>query len=167
MSGRTERERTAFVGMTLALGSLAMLFASLLFSYAVVRYHASVWPPEGVARLPRALPAFGTLVLVASSLVLLRKTRGALAAAIALGTLFLCVQLAVWVPLWRSGLTIASGVYGSVFYALSGVHALLAVAGLGALGASLGDIAWRRPSAMLWHFVVLAWVVCFVAVYMV
>jgi cytochrome c oxidase subunit 3 len=156
------RRRTSFVGTALMLGSWAMLFASLFFAYAVVRYHAAAWPPEGATPLPRALPFVNTLVLLASSVLL---ARGARRPAMALGAGFLGLQFAVWIPLWRAGFTLASGIYGSVFYALTAFHALHVLAGLGAL-ALTARAEGRRAAAMFWHFVDAVWVVMFVAVYL-
>jgi cytochrome c oxidase subunit 3 len=179
--------RTSFVGMVMALASWTMMFGSLFFAYAVLRLKAGTWPPEGIEPLPRLLPFVNTLVLLVSSAVLARGVRraadarigallGALRTTLALGSLFLVLQLAVWIPLWRSGFRIDSGVYGSIFYGLTVFHALHVLAGLVALallvpGARAGR--WRsgaqsrvRVSAMFWHFVDAVWVVMFVAVYL-
>lgn len=173
----------------MALASWTMLFVALFFSYAVLRLHAATWPPDGLAPLPKALPFLNTLVLLASSVFLHRGTRpasqekpGALRRALlgtmALGGLFLALQLAVWIPLWRSGFRIDNtGPYGSIFYGLTVFHALHVLAGLLALafllpgafsgrGAS-GRSSAVRASAMFWHFVDVVWVVMFVAVYLV
>lgn len=184
---REESRRTSFVGMVMALASWSMMFGSLFFAYAILRLKAGTWPPEGVEALPRLLPFVNTLVLLASSIVLARGLRpvsearpgallGALKATLALGSLFLVLQLAVWIPLWRSGFTIASGVYGSIFYGLTVFHALHVLAGLVALlvlvpGAKSGRFrsgvqSRVRVSAMFWHFVDAVWVVMFVAVYL-
>jgi cytochrome c oxidase subunit III len=162
-----ESRRTSVVGMFMAL--------------------AGTWPPDGVASLPRLLPFVNTLVLLLSSVVLHRGVRreadarigallGALKATLALGSLFLVLQLAVWIPLWRSGFRIDSGVYGSIFYGLTVFHALHVLAGLVALlvlvpGARRGRLrsgaqSRVRVSAMFWHFVDAVWVVMFVAVYL-
>ena len=179
--------KTTFVGMVMALGSWSMLFGALFFAYAILRLRAGTWPPMGVEPLPRLLPSFNTLVLLASSVVLAHGLRpasesriGALAsslrATLALGSLFLLLQLAVWIPLWQSGFRIDSGVYGSVFYFLTVFHALHVLAGLVALavllpGARAGR--WRsgaqgrvKATALFWHFVDAVWVVMFVAVYL-
>jgi cytochrome c oxidase subunit 3 len=184
---RDESRRTSFVGMVMALASWSMMFGSLFFAYAILRLKAGTWPPEGVEPLPRLLPFVNTLILLASSAALARglgpasETRpgallGALKTTLALGLLFLVLQLAVWIPLWRSGFRIDSGVYGSIFYGLTVFHALHVLAGLVALlvlvpGARSGR--WRsgaqsrvRVSAMFWHFVDAVWVVMFVAVYL-
>ncbi len=182
-----EGRRTSFVGMVMALGSWTMLFASLLFAYAVLRLRAASWPPDGVARLPRILPGVNTLVLVMSSVALsfgvkprTRERQGTLARSLGLtlglGSLFLALQLAVWIPLWRGGFTIASGVYGSVFYGLTTFHALHVVAGLIALAVLLpkarrgvyvsGRQSPVRLTAMFWHFMDAVWVVMYVTIYL-
>jgi cytochrome c oxidase subunit 3 len=175
--------------MVMALASWTMLFVALFFSYAVLRLNAATWPPDGLAPLPKALPFLNTLVLLASSLLLHRGTRpeseekpGTLRRAIlgtmALGGLFLALQLAVWIPLWQSGFRIDNtGPYGSIFYGLTVFHALHVLAGLLALALLLpGAFSGRhtsgrsssvRLSAMFWHFVDVVWVVMFVAVYLV
>ncbi len=184
---REDSRRTSFVGMVMALASWSMMFGSLFFAYAILRLKSGTWPPDGVAPLPRLLPLANTLVLLFSSYVLHRGVRreadarpgtlfGALKATLALGALFLVLQLAVWVPLWRTGFTIASGVYGSIFYGLTVFHALHVLAGLGVLlvlvpGARSGRLrsgaqSRVRVSAMFWHFVDAVWVVMFVAVYL-
>ena len=183
-----ESRRTSFVGMVMALASWTMLFASLFFAYAVLRLRAPVWPPDGLAPLPRLLPAINTLVLLASSVALRFGTRPeaeeksgallrALRATIALGALFLLLQLAVWVPLWRSGFTIGSGIYGSIFYGLTTLHALHVLAGLVALaclvpGARRGVYVSGRQNAvrltaMFWDYMDVIWVLMFVAIYLI
>lgn len=183
-----ERRRTSFVGMLMALASWTMLFASLFFAYAVLRLRADSWPPDGALPLPKLLPGLNTLVLLASSVALRFGTRpeaerkpgslvSALKAAIALGALFLALQLAVWVPLWRSGFTIASGIYGSIFYGLTALHALHVAAGLVALaclvpGALRGAYVSGRQNAvrltaMFWDYMDAIWVLMFVTIYLI
>ncbi|MCM3877945.1 MAG: heme-copper oxidase subunit III [Thermoanaerobaculia bacterium] len=186
--GAEESRRTSFVGMVMALASWTMLFVALFFSYAVLRLNAATWPPDGLAPLPKALPFLNTVVLLASSVTLHRGARpesekrpGALRRALvgtmALGSLFLALQLAVWIPLWQRGFRIDNtGSYGSIFYGLTVFHALHVLAGLVALavllpGAFAGRLVSGRSSAvrlpaMFWHFVDAVWAVMFVAVYL-
>jgi cytochrome c oxidase subunit 3 len=180
--------RTSFVGMVIALASWTMLFASLFFAYAVLRLRATTWPPDGLTPLPRLLPAINTLVLLVSSAALRSGTRpeaeetpgallGALNTTIALGALFLALQFAVWIPLWRSGFTIASGTYGSIFFGLTTLHAVHVLAGLVAL-ACLVPRARRgayvsgrqnavRLTAMFWDYMDVIWVLMFVTIYLI
>ena len=181
-----ESRKTHFIGMVMALASWSMLFASLFFAYAVLRMAASTWPPPGNEPLPRALPAANTALMILSSVVLWLgadpkrerpgRLRRALGATIALGALFLALQMVVWVPLWREGFTFASGVYASLFYGLTTFHAVHVLAGLVALVwlfAHTKDgryVSSRqnpvRLTAMFWHFVDLVWVLMFVVVYL-
>jgi len=182
-----DRRKTTFVGMLMALASWTMLFASLFFAYAVLRLKAPTWPPDGAAPLPKLLPAFNTFLMILSSFVLHRGVKAgseqrrqllrSLAGTIGLGTLFLVLQLAVWVPLWRSGFRIDSGIYGSIFYGLTVFHALHVLAGLIALAVVAlqarrglvpsGRRNAVRMTAMFWHFVDVVWVLLFVVVYLV
>ncbi len=73
--------------------------------------------------------------------------RRALLGTLALGSLFLALQLAVWVPLWRSGFRIDTGTYGSIFYSLTVFHAVHVLAGLVALAVLLpGALSGRLVS---------------------
>jgi cytochrome c oxidase subunit 3 len=182
-----ESRRTSFVGMLMALASWTMLFVALFFAYAVLRLRAPAWPPDGLQPLPKVLPFLNTLVLLTSSVVLHfgvhpeaeerpGALRRALLGTLALGSLFLALQLAVWVPLWRSGFRIDTGTYGSIFYSLTVFHAVHVLAGLVALAVLLpgafsgrlvsGRASTVRLSAMFWHFVDAVWVVMFVTVYL-
>jgi len=181
-----ESRKTHFVGMVMALASWSMLFASLFFAYAVLRMSSATWPPNGAARLPVGLPAANTAVLLLSSVVLARgvsprrEKAGRLASSVLatalLGSLFLALQLVVWVPLWTRGFRMDSGIYASLFYGLTVFHAVHVLAGLVALawllkGARSGRwVSGRqnpvRLTAMFWHFVDAVWVLMFVVVYL-
>jgi cytochrome c oxidase subunit 3 len=157
----------ASVGMAVFLGALAMLFAALLLAYAVLRAQATAWPPPGAGPLPRLLLSVNTLVLVAASLAL-RARRGGVA--LALGTAFLALQAVAWQRAVGAGLGPASGAYGSVFFALSGFHALHVLGGIAALGAVLLARGARaapeglRLVARYWDFMLVVWLVVYAAV---
>lgn len=180
-------ERTlAYAGMVIFLGSWAMLFAALFFSYAVLRVSASIWPTPGFVRLPLGIPGINTLLLLASSRTLavalgrlkggeLRACRNELLRTIALGVAFVALQHAVWIDLWSSGLRLDSGAYGGTFYVLTVFHILHVLVGLGLLTRVVVPLMRRVPTApkrsaamltaMFWHFVDAVWLVTFVAVY--
>jgi cytochrome c oxidase subunit 3 len=163
-----------------------MMFASLFFAYAVLRARATAWPPPTVDPLPVFLPGIATLVIGLSSLTLeiglgraRQKRRPGLlpflCASIALGALFVAVQIHVWTSLWQDGLRPSSGTYGSVFYLLTVFHFLHVLVGLGLLGglvphALRGDTtpARRVPAkliGMFWHFVAGVWVAIYLSLY--
>ena len=181
---RVREETTAELGMLIFLGSWAMLFAGLFFAYGLVRTGAHGWPPKGLPRLPLALPALNSAVILGSSALLqwglVRLRRGQRAAtmifgAFLLGVAFLALQCVVWVRLWHEGLLPTGGAYPSVFYGLTVFHALHVLVGLFALAAlALGAArgiynAGRhlpvRLWAMYWHFVGAAWIILFTTVY--
>ncbi len=179
---RDPGEVTSWLGMVVFLGSWAMMFAGLFFAYGLVRARAPAWPPLDQPALPLLLPGLNTAVIAASSAALaaagraLRlRRRGAalLALAAGLGALFLLLQLAVWVALWRQGLVPSGGPYPSVFYGLTALHALHVLVGVVAL-ARLALRARRAPGvsalpvrlwSMYWHFVGVVWLVLYATVY--
>jgi len=187
--GRTAaaRDVDATIGMTILLGAWVMLFAALFLAYGVVRVQANEWPPFGAPRLPRGVPALNTLLLIASSLLLRRglaRARGggassvatAAAAAALLGAGFLGAQLAVWRVMLARGLFPSSGVYGSVFFALTGFHALHVLGGVVAISVLAVQAARARRrgraplralrlTALYWDFVAIVWVAMYLAVY--
>ena len=148
-----DRDVTATVGMIVFLGSWAVMFGALFFTFAAVRVRSAEWPPEGLPRLPLLLPTIAT-GLLALSIV----TRRGLT--IALGAAFLVLQGLVWRDAWQSGLRLDHGPYGAYFYLLTVFHAAHALVGLGLL-------AWvrGRNPVLFWHFVGGAWLCTYLLVY--
>ena len=181
-----ERTKTALVGMIIFLASWAMMFGALFYSYALLRIHSPVWPPEGVLDLPIMLPMLNTAVLLGSSLALqrgidhMRDKQPAqllrwLLVTIALGLGFVGLQGLVSFQLWHDGLLPSSGGYGSIFYFLTAFHGLHVLVGLAFLcsllpGARRQAYTLRhhlpvRIVSMFWHFVDTVWLLIFLLVY--
>jgi cytochrome c oxidase subunit 3 len=181
-------EATAYLGMVVFLGSWAMMFGSLFFAYGMVRARAVAWPPPDLPELPLLVPGINTAILALSSILLqlaiwsLRRGKVALlgpgiGCSLALGSLFLALQVLTWKSLYTEGLTPQGGPYPSVFYALTCFHALHVVVGIVALawlcrGAFVGKYSAARflPVrlwTMYWHFVGVVWAAMFVAVYVI
>ena len=75
-------------------------------------------------------------------------------------------QIAVWRSLVLAGAGPASGIYGSVFFAISGFHALHVAGGIIALAFAAGRGATPGrlgATALYWDFVLAVWLVFFVA----
>ncbi len=176
------RELGPYVGMLVFLVAWGMCFASLFFAYSVLRISEVSWPPPGVPRLPLAVPLFNTVVLAISSytfhrgLVAVRGNRSLsvwLGVTWLLGTLFLALQIWVWLGVERAGLRWDSSKYGSVFYSLTVFHALHVLSGLVVivylmLRARRYTSARHtavRMGAMFWHFVDAVWALMFLTVY--
>jgi cytochrome c oxidase subunit 3 len=164
---------TGSVGMVVFLGACAMLFAALLFAYAVVRSQASAWPPPGTPPFPRGAAAANGLLLIAAGFALRRSRRRGpawAAGALGLGTLFLLMQVTLWGRLVASHLGPGSGALGDTFFALSAFHALHVLGGLIAITLLLRragpDVLPRRLQLATTYldFVAVVWVVIFVAV---
>lgn len=184
---RAKEDFTSSLGMIIALGSWAMMFGALFFIYFGTRARATVWPPIGQLPLPVALPALNTVVLLASSVALsrgiaalARGQRRALApwvgGALGLGVAFIGLQLVVWRDLWLRGLLPSNGVYASLFYGLTVLHALHVAAGVLVLLVVLfralrgvyteHNVVRVRMAAMFWHFVDAVWILMFLSLYL-
>ena len=172
----------ATFGLGLALIGIVTIFAIFLLAWFLLRRSV----PEAPAALSTAPPALwlATACLLSSSLLLQsavdRSTddvRGAarrsLGWSIALGGGFLLAQAWLWTRLWTEGFLPSTGGYGSVFYALTGLHAVHVLAGLSVLawlwlrtrsaeGLRPGRL---RLGALYWHAMGGIWVVLFLTLY--
>ena len=180
------------LGMLLFIASETMFFAGLFAAYAALRADQPRWPPAGTPATSLVLPAVLTVVLMASSVTqhLAAHTsdggvrRRWLSRTIALGALFLAGQAWEWSQLRADGLTVATNVYGTVFFLLTGAHGLHVVGGLvmlggtrarlagaGSPGAGIpgagppGDGARMAAVTYYWHFVDAVWLVVFATLY--
>jgi len=167
------------------IGAEVMFFSGLISAYFVLRMGAAQWPPPLQPRLPILVTGLNTLVLLGSSVAMVRALRArgdhvrlvrGLALTGALGVVFLLVQGYEWARLVSYGFTVTSGAYGVTFYTLIGVHGLhvlgaLAWLAIVLLGARRGRFieppaTGLRACGMYWHFVVALWPILYVTVYL-
>ena len=153
------RQIDGMVGLAIFLGATAMLFAAMLFAYAVVRAQAPAWPPPGTPPFPRGAAGACGLLLIAASLSL---RAGRARVALVLGAAFLTAQAALWRHLVAVHLGPGTGALGDVFVALTAFHALHVLGGLVALVATGGRPL--RALTLYWDFVLVVWAVLYVAV---
>ena len=155
-------EPVARFGMWVFLVTDAMSFGALLCVYAVERARAERWP-DVAARLNLPLAAVATLLLLASSLTLLRGKR---AATLALGVAFVGAQAFEYATLARHGVRFSADAAASIFFAATGWHGLHVVAGLIALACARRDEIAAGSPALFWQFVDAVWIVLFTAFYL-
>ena len=169
------------LGMVFFIGSWSMAFGTLFLSFLVLRQRIQVWPPADVALPSTSIAALGVLVLVASSAALHRavtrmRERGAgylsaWCAGLVLGLVFAGLQTWLWYDLMAAGRTQSSGLYETLFYGLTWIHAAHVLAGLlTLLWALVGLVRGRygphrfssvSNAAIFWHFVGVVWLVLF------
>jgi heme/copper-type cytochrome/quinol oxidase subunit 3 len=175
-------------------GTLVFLLAGIMFfggmvgALLVLKYGGPVWPAPGMPGLPTGLAGFNTLVIIGSSLALIRATRALRAldasalkhwvmAAAILGATFLALQIVQWSTLMTGGLSFTGTTYGSTFYLLTGAHAAHAVVGvvwllIVALRQRQPWVSDRRQRgievcALYWHFVGVVWIGLYVVLYLI
>ncbi|MGH3112672.1 MAG: cytochrome c oxidase subunit 3 [Gaiellaceae bacterium] len=160
-------------GMVWLVATEATLFGVFFASYYYLRFQAPVWPPEGIPEPKILAPSYSAGILVASSvpMALAASARGrrsrrlgtaCLAVAFVLGSVFLWLQAAAYGKLVDEHVP-QDGAYSSLFYLITGAHAVHVFAGLAlVLGTLL--VVWtgvygRRSriavsaTALYWHFV--------------
>ncbi len=179
--------RTNVLGMLVFIASEAVLFLTLIVTFALARTGYPEWPPPDQPMLPVMVSFINTLVLLGSGgamfgawrsmrLGRLLSCRRRLTAATLLGILFLVVQGVEWGRLIDFGLEVNQNLYGAVFYVIIGMHALhvfIAVLVLLYVLRRTCREAYTREEhdgltmgGLFWGFVVLIWPVLFTFVYL-
>jgi len=189
----TQRVQKALMyGMLLFLISEAMLFFPFFWAF----FHGAlspaisiggVWPPVGIKDIEVLdafmLPLVNTIVLLSSGVALVSAHRGIVSGhkAVVLNMLYLAISLGIffsWLQFIEYGLTkfsISDGLYGSVFFMLTGLHGFHVIVGTTLLLISY----WRviantfstnhhigfETAAWYWHFVDIVWLFVFAFVY--
>ena len=177
---------TVMVGMLLFIASEVMFFGGLFATYFNAR--ASVapepWEPPPGGELDMALAAVLTAILISSSFTMqfgvwairrgdAGKLRMWTGITLVLGVLFLAGQLYDYSQL---GFGIADGVFGTVFYTLTGFHGAHVFGGAVGLTIILaramqGQFSGRNHIAVeavsiYWHFVDVVWIAVFSTIYL-
>ncbi|MDD0854517.1 cytochrome c oxidase subunit 3 [Halobacteriovorax sp. GB3] len=191
MVARTEirnlegRKMVSSIGMIVLLVSFSMLFATLLLGYAIYRLTSDVWPPMGMQRVPLFLPTVSTFIIAVSSLSLwkfekefeLKKEQILLPlylVTLTLGAAFMGVQFKLWASMKAMGLYVEAGIFPSLFYTLTWIHAAHIVAGL--LGLLLMIPAIIKQDfdekatlvanvSKFWHFLGIVWFLMYVVMF--
>jgi len=178
-----EKDNLGF-GFPLFLLSESIVFVSFFVTYTILRLKNPAWFPPGVEGLDIPRAGINTLILVASSGVILLAERAIkrhhliqfrrlwlLTAG--MGIIFLCGQVLEWQNM-PFGLN--AGAAGATFYLLTGFHGLHVLTGV-----ILLLLMYRRsliPNnynnghqgvaavSLFWHFVDIIWIVLFILLYL-
>lgn len=178
--------RNRRTGMTVFQISWIMVFVCLIVVNLSIRGNFPSWPPAGVEPLDRLLPTVATLGLIISA-VLARRAWQALQQdqaetflaqwriTLLMGGAFVLIMAYEWLSIG------GSGQYGQIFRTMTAFHAIHAlVIGYvmlrvgssvqrGAYGADFDPLRyWPVDGALkLWYFVVFAWLMFYVVLYII
>jgi cytochrome c oxidase subunit III len=184
---------TALLGMLLFIGSETMFFAGLFGAYFNARAAAlsqgQSWPPPGLESViePGVVPVLATIILISSSFTMQwglgRIQKGdrtgmnrALAVTLLMGVVFLGMQAFDYYELLvEHGFGINSGIYGTLFFTMTGFHgahvfggvvgiAIILLRGLTGQFSAKHHVAVEAVSAY-WHFVDVVWIFLFATLY--
>lgn len=162
--------------------SWIMVFVCLVIVNWQIRSTAPQWPPAGVEPVPWALPTLATGALALSAFFVRRGLRAVLADAqaafarawlsgLALGAVFVAIMLYEFLAIPYTG------AYSDMFRMMTGFHlthalvigGVLARVYLGGRGGRYGPLNfWAvEGAAGLWYFVLAAWLLFFVVLYLI
>lgn len=174
------------LAMTVGLVSLSMLFVTLFMGYGIYRTSAPAWPPAGFNPISLLLPIISTLLIGISSWTCFKvKTEvekenfkaahGQLNLTLVLGLAFMCSQTMLWADLRNTGIFVSSGIFASILYGFTWIHAVHVVFGLGAL--IYLKIVMKPSTRMVfqktvnvekfWHFLGFIWTIMFLILFVV
>jgi len=196
---RQQRE-TATLGMWVFLATEVLFFGGLFAAYLVYR----IWYPstfgEASRQLHLAFGATNTAVLITSSLTMALAVRASatgrrstlllfLVLTMILGAAFLGIKSVEYYHKYTEHLIpgpafrfegsdpLHAQIFFSLYFALTGLHALHMIIGLGVLTVILimalrgrFTIAWHTPvevSGLYWHFVDIVWIFLFPLLYLI
>lgn len=180
----------ALLGMMLFIASEVMFFAALFAAYFNAKATVPVFPPEGTEFInPIPIPLIATIILVISSFTMQWGTgriragdrtglNRAIAITLLLGVIFLGIQVYDYYTLiTHDDFGIDSGVYGTLFYTMTGFHGAHVLGGVIGLAVILsrglaGQFSQKHHVAVeavhyYWHFVDVVWILLFAVIYII
>lgn len=170
------------VGMVVTLVSFGMLFLTLMMGFAIYRFTAPVWPPQGMVRPSLFLPTISTIIIFLSSVSYVwfeknpEENVNGLRSTFVLGILFMVVQTLFWMNLHSEGIYTSSGIFPSIIYAFTWIHAahiVFAVGFLGWLIATFKTVSIDKRVLRIsnvgkfWHFLGIVWLIMFISIFVI
>ena len=182
--GHVKHDGHNLTGFIIFLCSESIIFFAFFAGYAILKLTAPVWYPEGVYGIAVRMPLINTIILVSSSFVIyfaeryLHKKnlwgfRIVWLITMLMGGYFVYGQYVEWSELTFS---LNSGVFGGLFYLLTGFHGLHVITGISLMGLMLvrsfipgnytnGEMGVESVS-LFWHFVDIIWIILFALIYL-
>ncbi|MFC4246267.1 heme-copper oxidase subunit III [Natribaculum luteum] len=185
-AGTSRKSRESYVSTTaLFLVTDVSTFGAVFVYYFFIR--VGTWPPQELPPLLSSLVLVNTVVLVSSSVTLhyahealdhdrRRRFLGLLGTTLVLGVVFLAGQVYEYYEfVVREGFTLSSGIFGSAFFGLTGLHGFHVTLGVAAIAilcwrALRGDYGTERDTSvatvsLYWHFVDAVWLFLVLVLY--
>lgn len=171
-------------GMWLFVMSDLLTFATLLVCYSVLRFANGEWLRPFALQPAIVFSTVMTVVLLASSLTMVwavaamkEGDRGAvvkwLGATILGGVIFIGLHLTEWNHLIHASAITPATLFGSVFFAVTGLHMAHVAGGVIYLSVLTAGVARGKfneedieTGGLYWHFVDLVWMFVFPLVYL-
>lgn len=182
-----KRFPVTLLGMILFVAGEVMFFGALFAAYFTLRDRAAEWPPPETPEIDLLLPGILTAVLLASSVTQhaavtafkrgdRRGVAWRLGATILLGSIFLVGEGLEWARLLSEDFTVATNVYGTLFFTMTGFHGLHLIGGLiillvGLRRSAIAPLEHQRLASLeaatyYWHFVDGVWLAVATSVYL-
>jgi len=183
-----QAREAATLGLWTFLATEVLLFGGLFTTYVVYRIRYPQMFHEDHLKLDRVLGAMNTLVLICSSLTValgiaairrgqVRLLRRYLLATILLAAGFLGIKAVEYSAKFSHGIHPGTDIFFSLYFMLTGLHAIHVIGGMAVLGAvavlaGRGRFSERyhtpvELSGLYWHFVDLVWIYLFPLLYLV
>ena len=178
------RRAVSAIAMTITLLSLSMLFASLILAYTLLRLNSPAWPPMGMKKADLFFPVISSILVGLSSFSYMKfeslLKRGVYRGRFLLLTLlfgcgFLVSQIFLWNDLQKTGLIVSAGIFPSLLYGLTWIHAGHLVVALSLLlwivlkrrnfKDRQTEWLWVKNTGQLWHFLGVIWLILFLSVF--
>ncbi len=170
------------IAMIVTLVSFGMLFLTLMMGFAMFRFTAPVWPPAGMEKPSLFIPTLSTLIIFLSSWSYFQfekevekglASKKYLLVTLTLGVLFMLSQFLFWNDLSSKGIFVSSGIFASILYSFTWIHAAHIVAGLSLLfwlylklDKEDKKIAVHTSNVgKFWHFLGIVWLIMFVTIF--
>lgn len=170
------------IAMIVTLVSFGMLFLTMMMAFALFRFTAPIWPPAGMTKPSLLLPTISTLIIALSSVFYVKFEKNVLKGTadkrnllitLVLGFAFMISQILFWNHLKSQGILVSSGIFASIMYAFTWIHAAHIVAGLGLL--IWLYISLNKPDSLtavkvssfgkFWHFLGIVWLIMFLTIF--